>query len=356
LPQWLRGADPRSGDSVVALTTGIDRRENLLRALEHIRAEVLRAVGGRRLLIKPNMVNYSGAWGGNAELSSSHVEQLEIVIDWFRHLGFRDMVVAESTPNGLALDGFETLGYTRLSNRNGVVFKDLNEEGYIIKDIRGTAGTVRVSRLIADDRYFKVSLGKLKTHNNAVATFSGKNIFMCSPVIDVKNFRNAGGRSDKGRMHGSTNQDLHDNLFLLAWHGIRPDLAVIDGHEGMEGEGPIWGDKVESHVAVASLDWLAADRVCCELIGVEASLAARGLTPELPAYLRYCAQAGMGAFALDRIELRGATLDGLCRTYALHDDVAKMIGMDPIAPVFRTGTRHINPLDVDVAPPVSVGA
>lgn len=322
--------------SPVALTGGTDRRENILRALELMKREILRDAYGKKILLKPNMVNFNGAWGGNAELSSSHVEQLEIVVDWFRHLGFRDIVVAESTPNGMTLDGFETLGYTTLARQNRVVFKDLNQEGYELLDIHGNAQTVRISRLITDPAYYRISLSKLKTHNNVLLTFSGKNIFMGSPVIDVKSFKQLGGRSDKGRMHGDTNQDLHDNLFLLAHNGIKPDLAVIDGFTGMEGEGPIWGAGVDSQLAVVSTDWLACDRVCCELVEVEKQLQVLGLNPELPAYLQYCAQAGMGAFSLDDIELRGDPLEGLCRTYQLHAEVAGMIGMDPVAPIFRS--------------------
>jgi uncharacterized protein (DUF362 family) len=338
---------PGSSLSPVAVTSGLDRRQNLLRALELMKPEILRAARGRRILLKPNMVYFSGTWGNGADvaLSSSHVEQLEIVTDWFRHLGHRDMIVAESTPNGATFDGFERMGYTNLARRHPIVFKDLNQEGYRMVDIAGTAGTVRISSLLLDEAYFVVSLGKLKTHNNVVATFSGKNIFMASPVIDMKSFKNSGGRSDKSRMHGDTNQDLHDNLFKLAHEGIRPHLAIIDGFEGMQGEGPVWGDKVESHAAVVSTDWLAADRVCCELTGIEASLASRGLRPELPAYLRYCAQAGMGAFALEDMELRGDELAPLCTPYQLHDEVAGMIGMDPDAPLFRGGQARRNFLD-----------
>lgn len=327
--------------SPVALTSGNDRRENLLRALELMKREILRDAYGRRILLKPNMVNFDGAWGGNASLSSSHVEQLEIVVDWFHHLGFRDIVVAESTPNGMTLDGFETLGYTSLARNHPVVFRDLNQEGYTTLDIRGNDETVRVSRLITDPAYYRVSLGKLKTHNNVMLTFSGKNIFMGSPLIDVKSFKGQGGRSDKGRMHGNSNQDLHDNLFLLAYNGIKPDLAVIDGFEGMQGRGPIWGTAVDSHAAVVSTDWLACDRICCELVDVKEQLQERGLSPEFPAYLTYCAQAGMGAFSLDQIELRGDPLEGLCRPYTLHADVADMIGMDPKAPIYRSGPTRV---------------
>lgn len=353
---WLAGGVAYGAQSrarsPVALTRGLDRRENTLRALELVKREILAGARGKRILLKPNMVNFDGAWGGNASLSSSHVEQLDIVVDWFRFHGFRDIVVAESTPNGMTLNGFETLGYTELARRQPIVFKDLNQEGFKALNIHGNDDTVRVSRLMLDPSYYRVSLAKLKTHNNAVLTFSGKNIFMGSPVIDVKSFRNRGGRSDKSRMHGRSNQDLHDNLFLLAYNGVRPDLAVIDGLEGMEGRGPIWGTGVQSNVACVSTDWLACDRVCCELVELESQLGKLGLTPELPAYLRYCAQAGMGAFALEDIEIRGEALNGLTKGYQLHSDVANMIGMDPNAPIYRQGAGPLGmgALDVPLCP------
>lgn len=332
--------------SPVAVTSGTDRRENLLRALEWMKPEILRAAHGRRILFKPNMVSYNQDFGGNPELASSHVEQLEIVLDWFRHLGFRDMVVAESTPNGMTMEGFETLGYTALPQRGRrVVFKDLNQEGYEEMAIGGSAGSVRISRMMLDRANYVVSLAKLKTHNNVALTFSGKNIFMGSPVIDVKKLQGSGGRSDKYRMHGDRNQDLHDNLFRLAYRGIRPDLAVIDGFEGMEGRGPIWGTGVPSRTAVVSTDWLAADRVCCELTGFEEALQDRGLEPEMPAYLRYCGQAGLGAFAMEQMELRGDRIADLRRVYQLHNDIAGMVGMDPDAPIYRSGSTLVNPLD-----------
>ena len=344
LPRSFLQASP-SGLSPVAVTSGTDRREILLRGLELMKAEILRAAHGRRILLKPNMVSFNNQFGGNPELSSSHVEQLEIVLDWFHHLGFRDIVVAESTPNGMTMEGFETLAYTELPRRRRVFFKDLNQEGYEEVAIAGSAGTVRISRMILDPATFVVSLAKLKTHNNVALTFSGKNVFMGSPVIDVKSFHGDGGRSDKSRMHGDRNQDLHDNLFRLAHRGVRPDLAVIDGFEGMEGRGPIWGTGVPSRAAVVSTDWLAADRVCCELTGFEEGLQRQGLEPEMPAYLRYCAQAGLGAFTFEQMELRGESPGDLRRVYQLHNDIAGMVGMDPDAPIYRSGATWVNPLD-----------
>jgi uncharacterized protein (DUF362 family) len=57
-------------------------------------------------------------------------------------------------------------------------------------------------------------------------------------------------------------------MFVLAQH-LHPHLAVIDGYEGMEGNGPVSGTPVSHRVAVVGLDWLAADRVAVELMGID---------------------------------------------------------------------------------------
>jgi uncharacterized protein (DUF362 family) len=48
---------------------------------------------------------------------------------------------------------------------------------------------------------------------------------------------------------------------------LHPDLAVIDGFTGMEGNGPTLGTPVDHRVCVVSRDWLAADSVGIELMG-----------------------------------------------------------------------------------------
>ena len=63
--------------------------------------------------------------------------------------------------------------------------------------------------------------------------------------------------------------------------------TVIDGYEGMEGEGPLKGTPVASHIAIASTDFVAADR-----IGVEAM----GVNPNWVGYLGYCCDAGLGMY------------------------------------------------------------
>ena len=70
-------------------------------------------------------------------------------------------------------------------------------------------------------------------------------------------------------MHSGGNRGLSYNLFQLAQIGVQPDLAVLDGVVGMEGNGPVRGTPIEQGVIIASTDWLAADRLGVELMGVD---------------------------------------------------------------------------------------
>ncbi len=85
----------------------------------------------------------------------------------------------------------------------------------------------------------------------------------------------------------------------------------------MEGQGPASGTAVDHKVCVASLDWLAADRVATELMGVDFSKIG---------YLNYCAQTGnMGQGSLDSIEILGPVLNEHIRKYQLPKEWDKLI-------------------------------
>ena len=64
---------------------------------------------------------------------------------------------------------------------------------------------------------------------------------------------------------------MNYNLAIVAKH-LRPSwgVAVIDGFEGMEGNGPVNGDLVSMQIALASADFLAADQVAMETMGITA--------------------------------------------------------------------------------------
>ena len=169
-----------------------------------------------------------------------------------------------------------------------------------------------MSKLLLDPNNFIISAAKLKTHMLVGVTLSLKNIVVGAPIKDpgvgTPKRPARGGKSDKPIVHGGGPHGINYNLFTLASR-LHPHLAVIDGYEGMEGQGPASGTPVAHKVCVASLDWLAADRVGTELMGVDFSKIG---------YLTYCAQAGnMGQADLSQIEILGPALKDHIKPYQL---------------------------------------
>lgn len=80
-------------------------------------------------------------------------------------------------------------------------------------------------------------------------------------------------------------------------------------------------DWVTSAVCVVSPDWLAADRVAVELMGIDYAKVG---------YLNYCAQAGLGEGDLQKIEVVGASIAQHIKPYKLSDNIEKqLIWMTP---------------------------
>ena len=96
---------------------------------------------------------------------------------------------------------------------------------------------------------------------------------------------------------------------------------MIDGYQGMEGNGPALGGGGPSGVRGFGRDWLAADRLAVELMGIDFAKVG---------YLNYCAEAGMGQADLDKIEILGEPMARHIKTYKLSDNIdAQMIWKKP---------------------------
>jgi uncharacterized protein (DUF362 family) len=296
----------------VGLTTGDDRADMTLRALRFLEKDIARAIGNRRVVIKPNNVSDSN------QLASSHVQTLEAVCDFLQSIGkLQNAVIAESVAIGQTMTAFDNYGYLRLAGKYGVGLVDLDslpvELIHVLNDRNRQPVPARMCKLLMDPGTFVISCAKLKTHDQALATLSLKNVVLAAPIKDPGvnnpfNRERAGGRSDKPLLHGGSFFGLHYNLFSLAPR-LHPHLAVIDGFEGMEGNGPLDGTPVDHRVCVASLDWVAADRVGVELMGID---------PARVGYLRFSADAGLGQGDLAKIDVLGERVADHIKRYQLH--------------------------------------
>lgn len=310
--RWVQGASPEPG--CVAITSGEDRPDNIFRALDLIRVDIRNAIGGRRVIIKPNNVSVT------RQLAATHVDCLEGTLEFLKSIGVEKTVVAESPAPGTAMQGYENFGYLALQKKYDIEFMDLDDQGYEIMFLFDQKTfqpiPIRLSNVLLDrERNFIISAAMTKTHDRVVSTLSLKNIVFAATLKD-KGYtwdekRKPGTSSDKPKAHGSGYRATNFNIFTMASR-LHPDLSVIDGYQGMEGNGPTGGDPVEHRVAVASTDWLAADRVSLELMGIDFSKVG---------YLNYCARAGYGKSDLAKIRILGENIADHRKSYRLHDKV-----------------------------------
>ena len=307
--------------STVALVQGDDRRMNIQNALIAI-DEQIRPVLRRKkyVVIKPNNVSVTN------QLASTHADALRGILEYLAPRFKGPVVIAESSA-GETLHGFESFGYGRLASEyrsQKVSLVDLNAEARYevlpLVDFDLHVTPVRLAARLLDPDAFIISSAILKTHNTVIATLSVKNMTLGAPLHNAP--KETPRWSDKRKYHGGVRQ-THYNMMLTAQRMARHwGVAVIDGFEGMEGNGPGGGTPVPSRLAIASCDFVAADRVGVEVMGIN---------PEWMGYLSYCSQAGVGQYDLSRIEVRGEDTAGVRRSYRMHQDIEReLLWMGPM--------------------------
>jgi uncharacterized protein (DUF362 family) len=309
----------------VALTSGDNRADMAFRALRPFSAEIARSIGNRRVVLKPNNVNI------NVPLASTHADTLEGTLEFLKSIGkTENAVIAESAANGPTFDGFKNFGYFRLADKYGIKLVDLDQEPFDIiyvfdeKDFKPHA--VRISHLMLDPGSFIVSVARMKTHDRVFATLSLKNIVFGSPIKDpgfsFSRSRKPGITTDKPIMHGSGFRGINYNLYAMS-RQLHPHLAVIDGFEGMEGNGPNDGTPVDHRICVASMDWLAADRIGIELMGIDFANVG---------YMNFCSQTGLGIADMSKIEVIGESVNVHKKVYKLSDNFKdQLIWKNPVS-------------------------
>lgn len=282
----------------VSLLRGEKRRDTVKKSLDIISEDIKKRLKSGKVIIKPNFVSTS------IQLAASHADQIRGILDYFKEFYGRKIIIAEAASpfTGGTMEGFDTFGYHQLAEEYNIELVDLNEgpfEKIPIMDKRGDTIHVRVSGLLLDKDNYLVSAAKLKTHDTVVVTLSIKNMVMGSIYAD-----------DKVMMHqGYKNTNL--NLAAVAG-SVWPDLAVIDGLTGMEGNGPEYGTPIDAGVAISGTDPLATDRVACEVMGVDVNKVG---------YLCYCSEKSLGESDLERIDIRGSKLNECVRPFRLHSKV-----------------------------------
>jgi uncharacterized protein (DUF362 family) len=299
-------------NSTVALVKGDSRRQNIAQALTAIDDQVRPGLKAKKyVVIKVNNVSTVN------QLAATHADAIHGILDYLEPRFKGPVIVAESSA-GDTLRGFEEFGYNRLVTERRsqkVQLIDLNREAKYkaipLIDYDLHAVSTRLAARLFDPDAYVICAAMLKTHNVMVATLSIKNMAVGAPLHSVPG---EAPWNDKRKTHNGVRQ-THYNIFLTQ-QTMKPFLgaAVIDGYEGMEGNGPSSGTPVPSRIAIASTDYVAADRVGVETMGIN---------PEWMGYLRFCGEFGVGRYDLAKIDIRGEKIEAVRRKYALHQDIER---------------------------------
>jgi uncharacterized protein (DUF362 family) len=309
------------GRSKVALIQGQERRKIVHDALVAIDDQVRPGLQRKKyVVIKPNGL------GSRNPLAATNADTLRGILDYLAPRFKGPVVIAESSSDD-TLEMYESHAYNRLPAEYGeakLSLVDLNREAKYeiipLVDFDLHVRPVRLAARLLDPDAYVICSAIMKTHNTVVATLSVKNMVLGAPLHSARG--ETPPWSDKRKYHVGLRQ-THYNMLLTA-QKLQPNwgAALIDGFEGMEGNGPGAGTPVPSRIAIASTDYIAADRVALEAMGIDARWIG---------YLVYCGQVGLGQYDLTKIDVLGAPIASVKRNYKLHPDIQReLLWMGPM--------------------------
>jgi len=299
----------REQRAAVAIAHGDQRRANVYNALKAIDKDLREKMKGKRYaIIKPNFVNTEN------QLASSHADAMRGILDYLSESFAGPVVIAESSA-GDTRQAFENFRYNRLPpeyRKQQLKLIDLNEEAKFerIALLDGDLHIVpcRLAARLLDPEAFVISAGILKTHNTVIASLGIKNMALGAPLHQPNG--QTPYWNEKRKYHVGLRQ-THYNIMVTAQR-LSWGATLIDGYEGMEGNGPNSGTPVPSRIALASTDIVAVDRVAGEAMGVN---------PEWLGYVKYCGAIGIGQFEPSKIDVIGARLADVKRSYRMHPEI-----------------------------------
>lgn len=280
---WLN-REPASRVTILKAKSYAGNLADLLkRALQGYPAVIERA-RGKRVVLKPNLVEYYEARGVN-----THPALVAAAIEAFRSLGAREVIVAEGPGHQRDTEMLvEQSGLDDTLKSGHTAFVDLNLDSTHAVPLR--ANYTGLGRLFFPDTILGadlvVSMPKLKTHHWVGATLSLKNMFGTIPGVKYGWPKNV--------LHWCGDQSIEKSIVDINL-ALRPGFAIVDGIEGMEGDGPLRGETVQSGVVIMGDNLTAVDATGARVMG---------LNPARLGYLQVMRRHG-GTLSESRIEQLG---------------------------------------------------
>jgi len=272
-----------AGKSIVAIVKSSEKPDD--REVDRIVREAVKSSGGLTgivspgavVVIKPNLVAPVAPERG----ATTDPRVCKSLADQVRELGGRP-IIAEScaiggdTEAAIRVCGYEPLraqGYEVLDLKKADLVTVPVPRGTVVKELRLPEVVVRADAVI--------SVPKMKTHDQALATLAIKNMKGLLPDTLEKQFHTTFGVF-------RAMADLNSV--------VKPAFSVVDGIIAQEGLGPVFGTPVHMGLVVAGRDPVAVDTVAGLIMGIE---------PVAMETTRYAAEMGLGVMDMSAIEVVG---------------------------------------------------
>ena len=239
---------------LVSIVGQPDYSQQVYGEMRRILAEHHLNVRGKRVLLKPNLVEFEPDTPIN-----THPMLVHAAFEAFRELGATVSIGEGPGHRRNTLDMAEAAGYFETIPHFEDIFTDLNLDR--VSEVRLPHPHSRLRSIhlaqsaVACD--LLVSMPKMKTHHWVGATLSMKNLF----------------GTVSGGVYGWPKNILHwagiPECVADLYRMLPKHFAIVDGIVGMEGNGPIQGTAKRSRVIVAGGDLAAVDASCCQIMSID---------------------------------------------------------------------------------------
>ena len=202
-----------------------------------------------QIVLKPNLNNDLVALSGNC----TDLRVLASLVEGLQQRGYRNLTIADGSNVGVdrrGIDTFKRLRVDALAERHGVRTVNLNLEDGRTHALHGGANP-RIAAII-EDADFLICVPTIKTHVEAGMSCAMKN--WVGIVVG----------QDKRQMHYALNQNIQAINEV-----VKPDLIVVDGIVGMEGNGPGDGEPVRLGFLVGATHAPLCDLSVAQMVGLE---------------------------------------------------------------------------------------
>ncbi len=238
-------------------------------------------LSGKTVFIKPNLI---GLFQPDRH-ATSHPSIIKALVLFFQKIGANVIVGDNCGIGGYGLNQKVAKTTHIIESSNGT-YRNVAFNTEIISINSRFIETIGVSKdmLEAD---ILVNVPKMKTHSLTLVTGAVKNMF---GIV-------AG--AGKSRCHKSAPKLQDFSELLTDIYAIRPpDLNIMDGIMGMEGDGPTSGKPIRVGKILASTNAVALDSVMCGIMGV---------SPNKVHHLKIASERKLGPIETRSIQIIGET-------------------------------------------------